>query len=263
VIRLGRAAFGVVALACGAACVGSTGADLVAFSASAAGAPGVRAGTPFATGRGYVVTLERATMHVGAVYLSRSAPISGGQERECYASGGYVGEVLVGRRIDLLSSEPQAFEGGGRGIRERARSCEVWLTGGRVDEEDDKTVVFDAKGVATRGVETIPFEARFTIGKNRAAQNDDPTRPGASPLCSVRIVSPIACDIVPDAGGELRVAIDVRSAFANVEFTELDPSTAVDGVRRFRDVTEGQPNVSLFAGIRAASGTFIVKWEGN
>lgn len=254
---MGRIVFAIATALVAPACLGSTGSELVTFEASAAGVPDVVAGRPFVNGRGYVVTLERAWLRVGAVFLSRTAPVSGGQTRECYASGGYVGEVLSGLDVDLLSSAPQRFAELGRGTRDRARSCEVWLTGDRVDAENDKTVILDAKGTAIRGGEVIPFEAKLTIGKNRVPQNDDPTRPGATPLCSLRIVSPIACDVAPDTTGALRLSIDARNVFANVEFADLPPA---EGVRKFLDGSEDQPSLNVFSGMRAAGGTYAVTW---
>lgn len=244
------------------ACLGSTGSDLVTFSADASGVTDVRAGVPFVTGRGWSVTLDHAVVHLAAVFLRRNAPVSGAQARTCYASGGYLGEVLQGRDIDLLSGAPQAFEGGGRGTRDLARSCEVWLGGARIDDENDNTAVFAASGMAARGTDVIPFTARLTIGKSRIAASNDPTRPGATPLCSLRIVAPIGCAVLPEQGGTLHVRIDARSVFGNVEFSDLPaPSGEPNGPRAFLDSNDGQPNINLFSGIRASGGTYALDWQ--
>jgi hypothetical protein len=88
-----------------AACIGTTGSDLLGFAAYGAGAEG--AATAFTTGQGWTVTLTRARLHVGAMYLNRSVPVSGGQERACFLPGIYVAQVLGGMDLDLLSPTPQ------------------------------------------------------------------------------------------------------------------------------------------------------------
>src|SRR5690606_20472138 len=64
-----------------AACIGTTGSDLVTFEAFAAG-PADANGQPltFTNGRGWSITLTKAQLRIGAVYLNRSVPVSGGQE---------------------------------------------------------------------------------------------------------------------------------------------------------------------------------------
>ncbi len=85
----------------GAACVGTTGSDLVTFDAAAAGpadaTPGQ--GYAFTSGRGYQVVLTRARLHVGAVYLDKTCPTAGAQETGCILPGNtYVAQVTVGPR---------------------------------------------------------------------------------------------------------------------------------------------------------------------
>lgn len=248
-------------LAPAASCVGTTGSDLVSFQAFAAGAlEPVDREVRFTNGLGWQVSLTRAKLHVGALYLNRSVPVSGGQERECFLPGVYVAQVLSGRDIDVLSTRPQPLPVSGSGTADRAVTGEVWLTGGRVDALDDRTTIVDVAGTATRGAESFRFEALVTIGRNRVPPATDPARPGANPLCAERIVTPVAVDITPADGGALVVRIDPRGWFANVDFGELEPVAAGSDLRRFPDETTGQPATNLYRGLRASAGVYSFEW---
>ena len=243
------------------ACIGTTGSDLVTFPAFAAG-PADANGQPitFTNGRGWNITLTKATLHVGAVYLNRSVPVSGGQERECFLPGVYVAEVLSGVDVDVLSSRPQRFPGVGNGTEDRAVTGEVWLTGQRIDSLDDRTTIADVVGTATRDGVSMRFEATITIGKNRVAASTDPARPGANPLCAERIVTPIPVNVTPRGSGALLVRIDPRGWFANVELGELEPVSAESDLRRFPDDNSNQPASNLYRGLRSASGVYTFEW---
>src|ERR1019366_392978 len=98
----------LIACAC-AACVGTTGGQLVTFPAAAAGPADAIAGEPlrFTTDRGWTVVLSTATLHVGALYLDQSMPVSGSQGTNCVLPGTYVGQVTAGLDVNLLSPAPQ------------------------------------------------------------------------------------------------------------------------------------------------------------
>lgn len=243
------------------ACIGTTGSDLVTFPAFAAG-PADANGQPltFTNGRGWNITLTKATLHIGAVYLNRSVPVSGGQERECFLPGVYVAQVLDEVDVDVLSSKPQAFPGTGSGTEDRAVTGEVWLTGQRIDALDDRTTIADVTGTATRDGVSMRFEATITIGKNRVAASTDPARPGANPLCAQRIVTPIATNVTPHATGSLLVRIDPRGWFSNVELGELEQVTPESDLRRFPDDNSSQPATNLYRGLRSASGVYTFEW---
>ena len=244
-----------------AACVGTTGSDIVSFSAYGAGvADGGSEGLAFTNGLGWDVTLTRAKLHVGAMYLNRSVPVSGGQERECFLPGVYVAEVLAGRDIDVLSSRPQPFPVKGSGTADRAATGEVWLTGARVDALEDRTAIADVAGTVRRDGKVFRFEATVTIGSNRTSAATDPARPGANPLCSQRIVTPILVDVTPSDGGALVLRVDPRAWFDNVDFGELDPVTAGSDLLRFPDETTGQPATNFYRGLRASSGVYTFQW---
>jgi hypothetical protein len=235
-------------------CIGTTGSEIVAFDAYATGTPEARG--PFPNGQDWVITLTKAKVHIGAVYLNRAVPVSGGQERECFLPGVYVAQVTSGLDVDALSPALQPFPVRGSGTEDPAATGEVWLTGGRVDALDDRTIIADVAGAATRGVSSIRFEGTVTIGRNRATVSTDPARPGANPLCAERIVTPIPLAITPSDGGALVVRVDPRVFFANVDLGELEPETPTSDLRRFPDETTGQPATNLYRGLRAATGAY-------
>lgn len=243
-------------------CVGSTGGDLFTFSASAAGPADAIAGQPleFTTGRGYHVALTKAKIHVGALYLNRALPVSGSQTTECILPGIYVAEVTQGLSVDALSPEPAPFPASGDAIAERALAGEVWLSGGDVNSLTDTTVILEAAGTAEKEGEVYPFEASITIAQNRQPPSSDPSQPGAHPICKERIVSPIPVDLTPRAGGALLLRIDPRGWFVNVDFAGLDQASDDPPLFRFRDESSGQPNLSLYDGIRARHGVYTFTW---
>lgn len=242
-------------------CIGTTGGDLFEFDAYAAGSPGSDGGPlSFSTSRGYAVTLERARLHVGAVYLNRSVPVSVSSDTSCTLPGVYVAEVPAGVDVDLLSPDPVRFPVRGDGTEERSRTGEVWLTGGDIDAPDDPTDILDVAGVAERRGEVILFEGVLTIGLNRAVPPESPALPGANPICKQRIVSPIPADLSLRPGGELLVRADPRALFGNVDFATLPVGDTPDAVRQFADSGENQASVNLFSALRAAR-TYSFEWR--
>jgi len=79
-----------------AGCVGSTGGKTFTFPAAAAGPADATSPLSFSMG-GFDVTLTRAVLHVGALYLNQSAPVSGAQSTDCYLTGTYVGQVTCAK----------------------------------------------------------------------------------------------------------------------------------------------------------------------
>lgn len=233
-----------------ASCIGSTGGDVFAFDAFIRG----RGDATFVTGRGYEVTLTRARLHVGAVYLNRARPTSVSAGTECTLAGIYVAEVPGGVDVDLLSSERAPFSVEGRATSDLAQTGEVWLMGDDVNATADPTVVLDVAGVATKGGADVPFEGRITIGERRVASPTNPALPGSKPICKERIVTPIAVDLTPREGGSLVVTVDPAAFFANVDFAALE-----GGV--FRDDDGDAPSRALYAGVHASAGAYSFAWE--
>jgi hypothetical protein len=250
-------------LLCGSAfalggCVGSTGGDLFEFDAFARGH--ADAGAPFVNGKGYTVALTRAHVRVGAVYLNRAVPTSVSSNTSCTLPGIYVAEVTSPLEVDALSSEPQPFVASGEATADGARTGEVWLTGGDVNDPEDPTVILDVAGSAERGATTQPFEGQLSIGQNRVAPTP-PAEPGQRPICKERIVSPIVVDVAPRRGETLALTIDPRSMFANVDFSEL--AADGDGVLHFDDdpTTATPASTNLYVGLRATSSVYGIAFE--
>ncbi len=120
------------------ACVGTTGDQVVDFEAAASGPADAVTGEPlsFDGSRGWQVSLTSAHLHIGALYLAESIPVSGAQATSCILPGTYVAQVVQGRDIDLLSNEAQLFPTLGRGTTLDAFAGQVWLTGGDVNLEN-------------------------------------------------------------------------------------------------------------------------------
>lgn len=238
-----------------AGCGDTTGSALVTFAA-VAGGPLEGVG-PFTTGLGYDVTLDRARLHVGAVYLNQTVPTSGAQGTSCVLPGVYVAEVFGPVDVDLLSPEVVPFPTAGEGTQTEAKAAEVWLTGGDIDALDDPTVIFDVAGTATRAGASYPFTASVSIGKNRAVPVQNPALPGAYPICRKRIVSPIPVDLVPTDGGTLELRVDPRGAFNGVDFAALEPT---GGVYVVPDEAGGVGG-ALFKGLYSNAGVYAFAWK--
>jgi hypothetical protein len=244
-------------------CIGTTGSDLFTFDAAAAGPADAVAGQPlsFSTGRGYQVTLSRARVHVGAVYLNKAIPVSGAQATSCVLPGVYVAQVTAGLDIDALSPVLQPFPAQGEAIEARAIAGEVWLTGGDVNAAEDSTVILDVAGTAEKAGMAYPFEGQLTIGNNRLGPINDPSQPGAHPICKERIVSPIPLRLDVRSGGSLLLRVDPRGLFQNVEFSGLDQASVSPPLYRFSDATEGQPSVNLYGALGSREGTYELLWN--
>lgn len=242
----------LLALLC-SGCVQTTGGNLVTFFAEAVGTP---AAASFTSGKGYDVTLSRAQLFVGAVYLNQSNPSDYSLETSCILPGIYSGEVRGSLQIDALSGAAQPFEAAGNGTDAPVRAGELWLTDGDVNDSDSKKVVLDVAGVASKGGMSWPFTAAFTIGANRKQPPRDAALPGSHPLCKERIVTPIPTELTLEEGGTLRLVVDPRAWFLSVEFSELIGAGFVDD-----SATAKQPDVALYNALRAAKGPYRFEWR--
>lgn len=245
-----------------AACSGTTGGERTSFSAAAVGiAAADGGGLSFGTSAGYDVTLTRARIHIGAIYLNQSVPSSGSQATSCILPGIYVAQVSGPLEVDALSSDPQPFPNPGEGVGLHATAAELWLNGGDIDASDDPTVVLDAAGTATKDAHDYPFEAKLTIGPNRTIPSTDPSLPGANPICKQRIVTPIAVDLTPDDAGTLQLHVDPRAWFAQVDFSTLHMAEADPPLYRFADAATEAADISLYDALHARSGVYTIEWD--
>jgi hypothetical protein len=257
--------FVMAALAGVVACIGTTGGQLVTFPAAAAGPIAATAGQPlqFTTDRGWNVVLTRATLHLGAVYLDQSMPVSGSQGTPCVLPGTYVGQVTSALDVDLLSPAPQRFPEQGSGTTEPpALVGQVWLAGGDVDvaaAPSPPTAILVIGGTATLAGASIPFEGKITIGANRLSSGS--AAAGADPICKQRIVSPIPTSVAIGTSGGLLLRIDPRLLFVNVDFSQLTKFSDTYGFSD--DPTSAQytqPSLNLYQNLHAAGALYSFSW---
>lgn len=271
----------IFVLAGAQACVGTTGGDVVDFGAAAAGPADAVAGEALSftneltNGDTWNVTLTKATLHVGAVYLAQSMPVSGAQSTSCILPGTYVAQITSGLDVDLLSPDPQPFPTRGHGTTLDARVGQVWLTHGDVDQIPDPspTPILDIEGTAERDGDVRPFAGKITIAANR--QDSGGAFAGADTVCKKRIVSPIATSVRIESTGGLLLRIDPRFLFVNVDFGKLGHFTNGYGFSddpKAADPTSplfySQPSANLYTNLHRGGGgpgatlyTFL--WDDN
>lgn len=241
-------------------CIQTTGGRIVAFEAQASGDPAVVNGGPlaFTTPAGFDVTLDTARLFVGAVYFNQQNPQNYALEAACIQPGVYSGEVRGGVTVDALSPTPVPFPVAGNGTTAPTRAAELWLTGGDVEADVDKTVVLEVAGTATRGADTYLFEGRVTISQNRVVPPRNPALPGSNPLCQQRIVAPIPFDAELAEGATVSLLVDPRAWFASVDFSGLTKVSDAPLLYEFQDTSSSsaQPDKALYNALRASVGPY-------
>jgi len=247
-------------------CVGTAGGETVDFVAVASGPVDAVEGQPlvFDTSRGWHVTLETARIHIGAIYLADSEPVSGTQATSCLLPGTYVAQVTQGGDFDLLSGAAQPFPVLGRGTTTESRSGQVWLTGGDVNEAGSSaksTVVLRLSGTAELGDEVRPFDASLTIADNRVSSSNGAA--GAAPICKQRIVSPIPTTVSVEDHGALWLRVDPRRLFTNVDFGALGRDDKSGDRFTFRDDSSDQPSANLYANLRQTGDLYDFTWVSS
>lgn len=254
---LARFALTTVSVVTLLACVraGQTGDAIVAFDAYAAG-PAVANGgqlcgqnspkpLTFPAAHGFTVTLQQATMTIGAVYLIEGQYNGGSANTSCFENGTYCGEVpgAVGAGqsplgLNLLCPDPTEFSVRGNGTADLAGVAEVWLTGGLhsctatsggstcgaagpdINATVDPTPIVELQGTATNGTVTYDFQATVTIQQTNRGLTSMPGLPGDNPICKQRIVEVFPLALQLYQGGNLYLTVDPRGWFDEVDFTQ-------------------------------------------
>jgi len=196
-------------------------------------------------------------LHIGALYLAEALPPPEEQE-SCTLPVNYVAQVVQGRDIDLLSSEPQAFPTPGHGNPLEALAGQVWLTSDDVNVADvptPPTVILHVLGSAQRGSELRPFEANLTIASNRVSSSSGAA--GADSICNERIVSPIELSLRVQSGGALWLRVDPRLLFTNVDFGALE---AQGDVFVFNDDSSDEPSKTLYENLKQPGPLYDFSW---
>jgi hypothetical protein len=255
-------------------CNGTTGDQLVTFSAYAAGAEG--AGDPF-TVNGYTIQLTYAHMYIGAIYVNEAPAGSGGtfDTPACISQGIYCGQVPAGLDVDLLSTERQPFPVQGTGSADLGLSWELYLTQGDVNAPNNSGFgvpdTADLIGTATRESDgkVFAWAATVTINEsNRGEPAQDPGQPGLNPICKQRIIELGGIRLQLFQGGSLLLTIDPRGWFnLPIDFStlpsvassqcEIDPNTMVgdaeycipDSSNLSGGILGAQQGITLFTGI--------------
>lgn len=263
---------------------GTTGSRRYPFKASAGGVER-DTGAPFAfeNARGWSITLTKARFTVGPIYLNvapalagttawwrpLALPIRSAHADDAHlADGRQVGEILARLTVDVLSPSLVPFDSVGTVVEEQVRTTEIWLwpppsITPETVKIDDPTL--DVAGEAVRGAERVRF--RGTLILNDAWTVDaQPGDRSAQAVTDLRKVRGIPSVFVPTEGGELRIRIDPRPLFRGAEFSNLASSPSdPDGTKilvqaKTGKFTTDQVMRNLYQGLRAATGTYDVRW---
>ena len=196
-MRARHLAIGLFFSAFVSACIGTTGDQIVSFTADASGPEDAVAGQPLTFDYGHWhVELTKASIYVGALYLDQSNPTSGAQDTPCILPGLYVGQITNGQTIDLLSPNATTFPGTGDGTTLPAATAQLWLAHGDVNATTDAPVL-DLEGTATCTLSdpndvakncaavTYPFTAQISLGQS----NGTSSSATSNVICKQRIVT--------------------------------------------------------------------------
>ena len=254
----------VVVLAVGSSgCVGQTGGEAVDFPVAVVGPATSIAGQPLACSNDgdWAVSLTQASIHIGAVYLNQSQPVSGGQATGCYLTGTYLAQETSALDVDLLAPARQRFPSLAHGITDPpALVGQVWLTHGDINTVPDVEPVLTVAGSASQNGQTFPFTGAITIGSNR--QTAGGALAGGDPICRKRIVTPIAATVSIQRTGGLLVTVDPCRLFTNIDFSLL-PAGASPGTFQFNDDPTSadytQPSKNLYANLHN-TGPYTFSW---
>ena len=253
-----------------ASCAGSTGGQTLDIPVAAAGPATAVAGQPLVCGAdpAWTITVTAASLHVGAVYLDQSQPVSGAQSTGCILTGTYVAQELAPLDVDVLSPALQPFPALAHAVTTPpALIGEVWLTRGPVDAVPSSTPVLPiltVAGSATRTAtgDAYPFTGSVTLEDNYQTSGD---AAGGNPICKKRIVTPIPAAVTLAATGGLLLRIDPCRFFTAIDFTALPPGDAA-GTYQFSDdpgAADYAPTASnLYANLHS-SAPYTFSWTDD
>jgi len=259
---------------------GTTGSKRFTFEARAGGVERDGAAPyTFVNATGWTVTLTKANVTIGPLYLNVVAPLRAERLRfawvrsafadDDHLSGGrVVGEVLGRVTVDALSPSLVSFPVTGTMTEEQVRTADIWLWPSsevppeRVDVDEPS---LEVEGEATRGAAQVRFRGRLVIDAAWAT-DAKPGEVSADPITVVRQIRGIPATFFPREGGSLEVRIDVKPLFRGADFGSLsanpiDPDGRVRLVQaKTGSVTTDQVLRNAFQGLRAARGTYAVRW---
>lgn len=264
------------------ACAGSTGTPRFAFEARAGGAPREGSGPlRFVNETGWTVTLTKADVTLGPVYLNVVPPLGAQSLREVLVrtawahgeghldSGRVVGEVLAQVRFDALSGDLVPFPVVGTVTQEAVRTTDIWFypePGVSPDTTKIDTAALDVAGEATRdGASPVRFRGRLVLDDAWQPDAQKGAR-GTQSIAEIRRVRGVRSSFYPREGGRLEIRFDVRRLFRGADFENLarGPSDK-DGTKilvqsKSGKFTTDQVMTNLYQGLRESTGTYSVRW---
>jgi hypothetical protein len=244
-------------------CNGTTGYELVNFYAAARGPSDAVKGQPYTFDLdGQKVTLTKATIHVGAIYLTQSVPQSGGGPAPCVLPGTYdgvfVGEVRGGGDVDLLDPAPHALAVTGQGSTVSAATGQVWLMHADVNDAVDPLPAVTLEGSVVSGGATITFSGGLTLNFSKSATSTNTGGlPGSAQICLDRIVQGIPAHLTLAQGGTLVLVVDPKALLAGAIFPTQSTSIELSG--NATDMGANQPSRNLFDNVRG-TGPYRFEW---
>lgn len=280
----------IAGLACGSISIGgetgcgSTGSKRFAFEARVGGiARDVARPYTFTNEGGWIVTLSKATVTIGPVYLNIIAPLHDQTThrlgfpfriKRAYANldhlgeGRIVGEVLAQVTFDALSPAMVVFPSLGTITQEEVRTAEVWLwPSPSTPPEATKidTVAVDLAGQAARAADRVRFRGQVILDDAWATDATAGER-AATPITSLRQVRGIPLQFFPEEGGRLEIRVDLRPLLRGADFSNLQANPSdEDGTKilvqsKTGKFTTDQVMRNVFQGLRASTGTYEVRW---
>jgi hypothetical protein len=276
-------AFGA-AVAAASGCAGDTGSQRFDFEARAGGKGAATTdGHTFTNEKGWVISLTRANVTLGPVYLNVIPPLTDSSAslwsvfvRPVWAQAGgshldtgrMVGEVLSQITFDALSAELVPFPSRGTMAQEAVRTAEIWFypaPGVSADATKIDTVALDVGGVATRESEKVRFRGQLILNDDWISEQTTGER-GNQSITGIRKVRGVPATFFPTAGGQLELRFDVSRLFRGADFSSLEPNrTDQDGTKVLQQKQSASANrdqvtTNLYQGLRETSGTYSVHW---
>jgi len=271
------AAVGALGAASLIGCAGDTGSERFAFEAYAGGALGAAAPLTFTNARGWTVTLQRADVVLGPLYLNVLPPLRATRgpfdwllplahaQSDHLAEGRIAGEVLGQVRFSALSAELTAFDVMGTATEEPTRTAEVWFypePGLSPESAAIEAAALSVEGVAVRDGVSIAFGGALTLNDQWLTEQAPGAR-GSTTVTALRQVRGIAAELNPRAGGRLELRLDAAALFRGADFASLAarPIEADGSVRLSQEPGQrDQVMNNLYQGLQAASGTYALSW---
>lgn len=264
-----------VALGVAPACLVPTSGDRFQFDAQAAGPADADGGAlVFTNDRGFAVTLSRATLTLGPLYLD-SAPSEDALPhswwrrltplavRAAHAHGDdegqLVGEVASQVTVELTRGAPVSFASRGTTVDQPVSSLRL---GFAPPSTASPTLLVEGRA---RGADGIDVGFRGALVLDDSWRREAQARGIADP----RVVTGLDARMRPTRGGALLLRIDPRALLAGCDFGQLgaNPVDPTDPTRRLlaQPTAEAGPDQvmgALFDNLRARTGVYDARWLG-